>query len=343
MAEQLCTQCGSHVPIEAVFCTKCGGRDLVASVSDPTAVAESPIARDAPTVPVIETIDSPFAPPPAPGSFAGSGDATGSRVDPWRSPQAPPPPTVAAPPFGPQSSSVPPPTQTIAMPPLATPPPVSAAQVPVGAPSLTPEQASSGGGKLGAVLALFGGAAAIVGAFLEWMKVTPSGATAVGFDGWSLTDDAKIVAGMGAVVIVVAVVVIGGAARQAMRLVTAVVGILIVGVGAYDTYDILRKLPDALEALGFQGLEIAAPGLGLILVLAGGVVVIVGSLAMAGPKKQVHHQGSPAEPSFATTPPGAAPFGGPPPPTGSGMATLGFGTAPMSRPPSGGFAPPPTS
>ncbi len=195
---------------------------------------------------------------------------------------------------------------------------------------------------MGAFLALIGGAAAIVGAFAEWLRLTPDQANSISFSGWSLTDDAKIAAALGACGVVCAVVVLGGQLRRAARLLIALLGIGLVGLGAYDTYDIVKKLPDRLKAEGVTGFQITAPQLGLILVMAGGAVMILGALAMRPRKGAVETTpgptspapyGTPREGGYAQSPPAA-----PPPDPGYQPAAY-----PQPGPVAPPTAPPPTA
>lgn len=137
------------------------------------------------------------------------------------------------------------------------------------------------GGRFGAFIGLIGGALAIVGSFLAWVQVSPVGESAYTVTGWNLSDDAKITLAIGAVAVVLAVVVIGGRMRGFVRLLFVLAGIGLVGVAGYDTYDILKKLPGRLAEVS-PGLEakITGPGIGLILIYAGGALLIIGALAM---------------------------------------------------------------
>ncbi|HET8931019.1 MAG TPA: zinc ribbon domain-containing protein [Acidimicrobiales bacterium] len=354
MADKVCANCGSEVPAAAVFCTQCGSRDLTEAAVPPP--PEQPPAQvitpDGPTI----AVDDPYEPP----SYAAQLGSSASTATPQADPPTIPDQTVIDEPTAMWSS--PPPAPATA-PSMAPPPAPAAPQYQYQAPGPAPTPANvapdapaklAGGGKVGAALVFLGGAAAILGAFLEWMKITPEWADAITFSGWTLSDDAKIAAGVGAVAVVAAIAVLGSNLRAPMRILAALAGIVLVALGAYDTYDILQELPDALEAANVSGIEIAAPGIGLILVMAGGAVVLLGALAMRGGKKEtptVPQAGSraPGTPpgSFATS---APPVGGYAPPPGaspasfptSGPATGGYGQPPggYAPPQSGGFPPP---
>lgn len=375
MAEKVCANCGAEVPAAAVFCTQCGSRDLNQPPPPPPepdqAVAPPPpVMPDSPTVPVTETQEAPSLaaqygaaaqrPEPPGAPTMADQPVVGDPTSVWSTPPAAPQPPTA-------SSAAPASGEPTAVAP-AFPPGPAAAPDPTFAPTAAPPAtgtSSDGGGKLGAALALLGGAAAIVGAFLSWMKITPDWADAVTLSGWTLTDDAKVVAAVGAVAFVAAAVVLGGSLRRPMRVLTAVAGIVILGLGAYDTYDILQQLPDSLADAGVSGAEIAAPQLGLILVLAGGAVVVLGALAMTQGARPAEQELAPPS-QYATGSPGgsatasqpvAPPPGGYAPPTGLARpvpgqgaphgggagAPGGYGTPPGSPPPAGGATPPPSA
>lgn len=282
----------------------------------------SVVTPDSPTVPVSDF----DAPAPPTGAFEPT------RVD-------TPVPTAPVPPVASPPTMVDPPTAVYPTPaptPMATP-------APVPAPTLPTATAKRGGGRIGALIAVIGGALAILGAFLDWMTLTPTGQAGITFSGWTLSDDAKIVLALGAVGIIAAFIVLGGGLRNLMRLVIAVVGIAVVALGAYDLYDIIENLPDALTAVGVSGVEITAPGIGLILVMAGGAVLIVGALAIVGPKDAATTAAgtapAPMAPPPLATPPGPVGYGTPqagygPPPGGYGTPQPGYG------PPQGGYGPP---
>jgi len=334
MAEKVCANCGAEVPAAAIFCTQCGSRDLHEAPSPPRSEDPPPppaSAPDAPTVPVTDTQETPsYAAPfgeeaarrPEPADAPTMAE-TSVVDDPTSVYAAPPPPTAPVPatPTWDQPTAAQPPAPTPAPPPTQIQSPTPTPAPPrTGTP--TPAPTADRGGRLGAALVAIGGAAAIVGAFLEWMKITPDWADAVSLSGWTLTDDAKVVVVVGAIVVVAAVVVLGGSLRGPMRVLAAVGGIVLLGLGAYDTYDILRELPDALAAAGVSGAEIAAPQIGLVLVLVGGALALLGALAMTRPR----------EPAVAPDPHGAP---GPRPATAGGPYP-----GSVSSPPAGGYAPP---
>lgn len=349
MADKVCANCGAEVPAAAVFCTQCGSRELTVTTADPLAGSPA-IAPDSPTVVVDEVAEAPsFGAPsgPPPGPPTGPVGGVGSFDE----------PTMAD-----HTAVVEPTTQWPTPPGAPSPTPVGAAPAgspsPYGAPTPAPTgqvAGTSGGGRFGAAIVLLGGAGAIVGAFLEWMTITPELADTVSLDGWALSDDAKIALGLGAVAVIAAVVVLAGIGRSVLRIVAAILGILLVGLGAYDTYDILQKLPDELEEAGVSGVEIAAPGLGLILIIAGGAIVLLGALAMSGTSSGTNGAPTATAPGTTTAPqpgfaggapgyatPTAPPAGAMPPPGGYAPPSGGYPPpAGGTTPPSGGYPQPP--
>lgn len=330
MAEKICATCGAELPASAIFCNQCGNRDLreVGAGGQAPSPVESTITADSPTIPVEAPLPPPPGrmPPPPLSSPAGTPTLAGptvmdDRTSVW-SPAAP----------APQYSSG-------ASGPLPAPPVTVGQPVPPVAP-LPTAAASGGGGRFGAALLLVGGAVAIVGAFLDWMKITPDWAEAFTLSGWASTDDAKIALVLGGLAVVAAVVVLGGALRGPIRLIAAVLGIALIGVGAYDTYDIIQRLPDALEKAGVSGIRIDAPGIGLILVIVGGVVVLLGALAMSAGVAN-------PEPAVVGGPPAEVPSSlgtATAPPTPSAAAGFGAESSPWAgssptTPPTGGFSP----
>lgn len=264
-------------------CSRCGTELPAAAIFCNQCGSRELIRPDAPTIPLVTT----EVPPPTEISTPPT--------------EISPPPTVAYP-AGPPFAPPPNPGDSAGpwVPPTALPVPPDPAEIPT----------SRTGGRLGAILVLIGGAVALVGSFGEWMKMKPDWADAVTLNGWTLSNDAKVIAVLAGVAIVAAVVVIAGNLRGPIRVLSVIIGIVIVGLAAYDTYDILQRLPDSLENSGVQGVEIAAPGIGLILVLAGGVVIILGALVMRGGRQPVTapaNAGGPGERASSMPPTGYLP------------------------------------
>lgn len=222
------------------------------------------------------TAPQPVVPPAAP---AGTGWQAPTQT--WDQPSAVPTPVAPVAPY------------PEAAPPQAVPPQPGAPAYPgyAPAPAAAPKATkTSGGGRIGAFVGLIGGALAIVGVFLAWVKIAPSNNVSYTVTGWNLSNDAKIDLAIGAVAVVLAVIVIGGRMRGFVRLLLALGGIALIGLAAYDTYDILKKLPDRLAGSFLDGgAKITGPGIGLILIFAGGALLIIGALMMK--KRKVKAQG----------------------------------------------------
>lgn len=344
MADKTCSSCGATLPAAAHFCTQCGSRDLTEAAPAGTPPAPepeptTPVTPDAPTTLLGEVDDPPRtvpaadAPPP-PGEPTPVAEAP-APPPPAEPAEPPPPPAEPAEPAGAETTTpvdptvafAPPPTaETWASPPAPTmtdtptavlPPPAPTPTPPGAAPAPAAATSATGGGRFGALIVLIGGAAAIVGAFLDWMTIDPEGGERISLTGWTLSDDAKIVLVLGAVAVIASVIVLGGMLRGVVRVLAAALGIVTIALGGYDLYDIIEDLPDSLQKAGVSGVEISAPDLGLILVIAGGAVMVLGALGMTAPK------GTPA------AAPAAAPAPAPMP-----------GPAPQAAPPSG-YGPPP--
>lgn len=278
---------------------------IVTPQADPTQVWQS-----APAVPVAEPPQAPSMPPaapswqtPPPTSHAPPAMPPTGYAPPPSTPTFPPapptfPPSPQAPPWqatppgapqGPPWQASPP---TSPQTPLWQSPPPAPPQMPpfqgtaAGSPPQTPVPFAGAlrarrGGRVAAVISALGGLAIVAGAFLSWLKIVPVGGTAQTITGWTLSNDAKTVAVLGALAVVLSVVVIGGQLRGAVRALLVVVGAVVLAIAAYDTYDILHRIANhPLTSHLPAGTKITAPGVGLIVVLVGGVLLLVGALAM---------------------------------------------------------------
>ena len=137
------------------------------------------------------------------------------------------------------------------------------------------------GGRVAAVIGVVGGLAIVAGAFLSWLKIVPVGGTAQTITGWTLSNDAKTMAVLGALAVALSVVVIGGQLRSIVRALLGVVGAVVVAIAAYDTYDILHRIANhPLTSNLPAGTKITAPGIGLILIFVGGVLLLMGAVTM---------------------------------------------------------------
>ena len=318
-----CTQCGGRTLVAGNPAGESDATQVVPAVPDP---APEVTADPDPTQVVPQTVapaspsPSGFAAPEAPPAAASPPPATADPTQTWSAPPAAPaaqgwpaapgmaPAPPPATPSQPAASPLPPggagwqaPTQTWDQPPVAPVPPYPTAGAPQqfqpqpGAPAYAPAPIaapkaakSSSGGKFGAFVGLIGGALGIVGSFLAWVKIAPGNDLAYTVTGWKLSNDAKITVAIGAVAVVLAVLVIGGHLRGLVRLLFAVGGIALLGVAIYDTYDILKKLPDRLAgSFPDGGAKITGPEIGLILIIAGGVLLFIAALFMKKPKTDV--------------------------------------------------------
>jgi hypothetical protein len=123
-----------------------------------------------------------------------------------------------------------------------------------------------------------GAAAAAVGAFLPWVKVSgdviDSSATGIDRDG--------VITVLLALLLVVLFTVLPS--RRAAATAALVIGALIGVVAAYDLYDITHAVGDVPDALDAS----ASPGLGLLLTGVAAVAVTVGgALALGEGEEQV--------------------------------------------------------
>ncbi len=130
------------------------------------------------------------------------------------------------------------------------------------------------------MVALLGGAVIIVGAFMTWLTSTPTGGVEQTITGWTLSGDAKIDVAIGAVAVILAVVVLAGSFRAVARPLLLIGGIAAIGIAAFDTYDILKRLPDRMASTFPEGAKLQAPGIGLIMVFVGGALLVIGAIAM---------------------------------------------------------------
>lgn len=140
--------------------------------------------------------------------------------------------------------------------------------------------APTGGGIFGALLGLLGGIAVIAGSFLAWMTVTPAGGEAQHITGWNLTDDAKIMVAIGALGLLGAVLFLAKVGGVLGRILMAAAAIAAVGLAAFDTYDILKRVPERADILASfpGGADIVGPEVGLIVVFVGGALLLLGAL-----------------------------------------------------------------
>jgi len=167
---------------------------------------------------------------------------------------------------------------------------------------------------LGAILMLAGGALTIVGSFLPWAKasVLSVSVTANGMDG-----DGELTLILGIALAVFGAISLTRTLRP-LAILAIIAGVLIAAIGLYDASTVKDDIPtDAIAG----GLEVTVE-LGLWLVIAAGVIGIIGGVIALMSGKREAMAGAPAMPggfgsaSRATTPPPVGPPAGstPPPP-----------------------------
>lgn len=182
--------------------------------------------------------EGPFAPAPEPTTGAGVGDPTtaygGAGV--WQ-------PTPGA-------------DVTWAAAPTSA-PPVRTSAGTLGTPgaAVLDERGNLPGGVAGLVAA----ALVTVGVFLPWIGVEGQDVS-----GWSASGDAKVLLGIAGMATVIAALLIGGARSLVLRLGLVGLGIVALGLGAYEV----------TSANGIDEFDVSL-GTGLFLVLAGGVALTV--------------------------------------------------------------------
>lgn len=291
-----CSNCGTDVPAAAAFCTGCGQPMQAAAPPppDPTRV-DTPGLNDATQVtppPPSDPAPSPFAPPPSaaeplpPGSWgapsapsAPSGPPTSA---PWNPPASPPPPSW-------QQPTAPPPGAATFGAPGTTGAPPTWGQVP-GAPGSAPawgepapapaSTSRTSPSILGGLVGIIGSVLAIVGVFSGWVKLGSTGTVTA----WSLTQGDGLLKSQTPYAIVALASVAGlaslllftGIARTPVRIVTALVGLAIVGVTAANWAEIASYVTDNFPS-SFE----ANTAIGFYLAIAGGVLVFIAALLPA--------------------------------------------------------------
>lgn len=293
-----CSNCGTEVPTAAAFCTGCGQPMSAAAPPppDPTLV-DAPGLHDATVVrpsPPSDAAPPSFAPPPAaaaeppsPGSWGSAATAPTTPPGPptsapWNPPASPPPPSwqqpTAPPPgaatFGAPGSTGAPPAWGQA--PGATGgPPAWGEAAPAPAPTSRTSPSILGG-----LVGIVGSVLTMVGVFSGWVKLGSTGTVTA----WSLTQGDGLLKSQTPYAIVALASVAGlaslllftGIARTPVRIVTALVGLAIVGVTAANWAEIASYVTDNFPS-SFQ----ANSAIGFYLAIAGGVLVFVAALLPA--------------------------------------------------------------
>ncbi|MCU1371452.1 MAG: hypothetical protein JWO77_2646 [Ilumatobacteraceae bacterium] len=268
-----CSQCGTEVPAAAAFCTGCG----------------QPLRAAAPPPPVDPTVD------PTRVETAGLNDATQVAPPPpppTSAPWSPPAPGAAQPPVPPPAppswqQPVAPPgaaTFTPAAPPASGPAwgtPAPQAGAPVwGQQAPEREAPSRRGSVLGGLVGVIGSVLAIVGIFSGWVKLGSTGTVTA----WSLTEGDGLIKTQTPLVILAlagfalafSLALFTGLARTPVRIITALLGIAIVGVTAANWAQIAAFITDTFPP-SFE----ATTAIGFYLTIAGGVLVLIASLLPA--------------------------------------------------------------
>ena len=302
-----CPHCSASVPSGAAFCTSCGqplGMPAAPAADGPAddTRVDTPGLHDATQVqPAAPPPPSPFAPPPPPAAFdpattspsagpwgpGGAGaphaapPAAPPSAPPWTPPEPPPPATWQQPQASPPGASYDP----AASPPIGGQPWDSSAPPAWGTPAPVPPatEAKRTKSPIGGIVALIGAIVAIVGVFSGWVTLDP-GSNSETVTGWSLTvgegllksSDPYLIVGLAAVAVVLAILLFAGVARVAVRIVTILVGLGIVGVAIANWMSIASfvtdNLPESFEATG---------AIGFYLAIAGGVLVAIAGLMPA--------------------------------------------------------------
>ncbi len=133
---------------------------------------------------------------------------------------------------------------------------------------------------LGGLVGIVGAVLAIVGVFSGWVKLGNTGTVSA----WSLTagegllktQTPYVIVGLAAAAIVVALLLFTGIARTPVRIVTALVGVAIIGVTAANWAEIAAFVTDNFPS-SFE----ATTAIGFYLTIAGGVLVFISALLPA--------------------------------------------------------------
>jgi hypothetical protein len=111
----------------------------------------------------------------------------------------------------------------------------------------------------GGIVGLLASALVVVGVFLPWIGVEGRDVS-----GWAASGDAKVLLGIAGIATVLAALLIGGARSLALRLTMVGLGVVALGLGAYEV----------ASANGIDEFDVSL-GIGLVVVLAGGAALAV--------------------------------------------------------------------
>ena len=117
------------------------------------------------------------------------------------------------------------------------------------------------------------GVAAIVGAFLPWLKVTAAFVGTLTISGMEGGSDGKVTAA-GGLVLALSASIAWGQRRAFVGVIALLVGAAIAVVGVIDYVDVQQRL-DELNAEDFPG--VASVGIGLYLTIGSGIAAAVGA------------------------------------------------------------------
>ncbi len=240
--------------------------------------------------------------PTGPGSSASSSPGPTSPPSAYGSPYAPPAPAgrpgpLAGPPAGPGTAppvagagsadwSTPPSSPPMA-PGAGRPgagPPVAAPTAPVAVVPGRSRRAGGGDGRpVVGVLAILGGAAAVVSVWLTWISIDLPGFGRSSASGWHSTQDAKVALALGVASVLLGAVLFARRAAVVSALI-AVAGLGAVAVGIRDLLDVGPVADD----IASSGLRVSGhqAGVGLyVLLAAGAVLVATGVVALASSRR----------------------------------------------------------
>jgi hypothetical protein len=191
-------------------------------------------------------------------------------------------------------------------------------------------QAQRAAGRTGGIVAIVGGALLALGSFLPWAKVSGQGAsvTANGIDG----SDGYLTLAAGVAALLIGILLLMRGTRRILAVLVILAGIVGGGLGLYDAVTAKDSVldaaaedlapsfgvsPDRVRAALEQAVDAGQIGVsvsfGLYLVIAGGVVALVGGvLGLREPAAEPTDSSSGSTSSTETAP--AEPVVAPPPP-----------------------------
>ncbi len=254
----------------------------------PTAPPAAPTPAPAPEAPGAW---QPAPPPPAP-TWGSAPTAPPTQAAPATAPFVPtPPPAPAAPGAWDQPTQAPTGAPPAGPPPAAYAAPAAAAAgyaaapdpyaqpggpVPGGAPAPAKARRKN---LVAALLAVLGGAALIVAAFLPWYRAHLADGSIVAVSGWNASNDAKTILGLGAAAIIFSLLVLAGIGNTFMRLLYFAGFVASAAVLGYDFYDIHSRLTKNADVIA-KGITQIDIGLGIWVGFGGSVLLLLVALAI---------------------------------------------------------------